>query len=65
MPISFHDASKAFDRVSHNTLFSILEKRGPPLLFLKDVLLNVTHVKLLHLGFQMALDKEGFCPVCS
>ena len=29
----FLDASKAFDRVSHNTLFNILQKRGvPPIL---------------------------------
>ena len=31
----FLDASKAFDRVSHNTLFSILEKRGVPHLLLR------------------------------
>ena len=31
----FIDASKAFDRVSHNTLFNILEKRGVPHLLLR------------------------------
>ena len=31
----FLDASKAFDRVSHNTRFSILERRGVPHLLLR------------------------------
>ena len=68
----FLDSSKAFDRVSPNTLFNILEKRGlTPLLlhFLwswymykdQSSTLNGTHAKPIHLGFQIVLGKAMSC----
>ena len=59
----FLDASKAFDRVNHWTLFRKFLNRGVPVVLIRILLYWYKTQTSYFIMFRMVFDKVGFCPI--